>query len=105
MAFKLNQTAFNISVGVVYTGSGGGTLTLTDISFREAGTNNTFVSHTSSLSLEDTGQMERYGIIANRLFADIMEVEFSITIQNMQSHGLSTKLIQRLCKYSTWSSL
>ena len=98
-AIRVNETAFNFTVEVVYTGAGGGGLTLTDITFREKETEEWFM-HTSEVELHSASTSNMfYAVIVNSQFAGISDVEFSLTTRNRMNHGIPTMLMQRLRKY------
>ncbi len=84
----------------MYTGVGGGGLTLTDITFREKGTSDAWILHASDVDLianPNPGQ-KWYGVITNSHFAAITDVEFLLTTRNTMNRGVLTTVSQILRK-------
>lgn len=90
---RVNETVFNFTMEVRYTGAGGGALTLTNIMFREAGT--TIWNNHNQIRIELTlsGRIG-YAIVTNIQFAMIKEAEFSFATQNVMKQGVQTEARQ-----------
>lgn len=100
---RVNETVFNFTLEVRYTGTGGGSLTLTNIMFREAGTT-AWNQHNqpSVLELIRSGKTW-YVLVTNDQFATIGDVEFSFRTQNTMKHGIQMEASQIIgtCDYSS----
>lgn len=95
---RVNETLFNFTLEVKYTGAGGGSLTLANIMFRETGT--TIWNHHDQLSIELTlsGQTW-YALVSNNQFAAISDVQFLFTTQNVMKRGIEMEARQIIGMY------
>lgn len=95
---RVNETVFNFTLEVKYTGAGGGSLTLVNIMFREAET--TTWNHHNQLSIELTlSRQTWYALVTNNHFAAISDVQFSFTTQNEMKQGIEMEARQIIGMY------
>jgi hypothetical protein len=94
---RVNDTTFNFSLEVRYTGAGGGNLTLTNIMFREVDT--MIWNHHSPHRVEliQSGRTW-YALVTNSEFAAIGDAEFLFTTQNVMNQGVEMKAGQIISK-------
>lgn len=94
---RVNETAFNFTLEVRYTGAGGGSLTLRNIMFREAGTR--FWNQHRQLSVMLTlSQRTWYALVTNSQFATLKHAQFAFTTQNVMNEGIQREARQILGK-------
>ena len=101
-AIRLNDTAFNFTLDVLYTGAGTGTdLTLLNIRFREDDSSEEWVDYEDSVDLTRSPHHRNiwYAIVASEQFAAIEEVLFSVVIQNIVSRGITMTTRQLIGMY------
>ena len=84
----MNETTFNFTLEVLYTGAGGGDLTLINIMFREMATNSSiWIQHGTDVDLicSPYSSLIWHALVRNSKFAAISDVEFSFTVRNIMN--------------------
>lgn len=99
-ALRLNETAFNFTLDVIYTGVGSGRgLALIDVQFRERSGNNWF-HHGATIELTASQYSREIwcGVASNDNFAMIEDVEFFVSIKNTANLVTTMTAYQELGK-------
>lgn len=95
----MNETTFNFTLEVRYTGAAGGDLTLGNIMFRDIGTNNSiWMQHGTDVDLIRSPYFSLiwYALVSNSKFAVISDVEFSFTARNVMNLEVQHTAVQEV---------
>ncbi len=96
-AIRLNETTFNFSLQVVYTGVGPGALHLVNIMFRETGSvEYTLLTSVVELVADSSDSQHWYGVLSDSQFADATDIEFLMNTQNSMDLGVATSATQSI---------
>ena len=84
---RVNQTAFQLTVNVDYTG--GGDITHFTVSFRKSGSTDDF-NHLGDIPASPQSMLVWNGVITNAEFASLEVLEFDVTVNNERSFSSTT---------------
>lgn len=95
-----SSTTLNVTVNVVYTGSGGGGLSLVNLRVRELGaSDNSWIQLGFGANLIPSSFFVGIWstLVTSQQIAMLMNVELSFTIENSASRGITLNMVQQSC--------